>query len=62
MSFDSNSTEIVGYDKLSKGDIGYGGNAFNGSPGKHLVAEGLLAKKLRDLGVSMQQQDQMDGL
>jgi hypothetical protein len=47
------------YDKLSKGDIGYGGNAFiapwtNGSPG---AAEGLLSKRLRSLGVQSRTQD-----
>ncbi|KAK3688543.1 hypothetical protein B0T22DRAFT_380010 [Podospora appendiculata] len=41
------------YDKLSKGDVGYGGNAFsppltNGHPG---VAEGLLSQRLRSLGM-----------
>ncbi len=42
------------YDKLSKGDVGYGGNAFapgtngDGSPG---AAEGLLSQRLRSLGV-----------
>jgi len=38
------------YEKLSKGDIGYGGNAFapgGGSPG----TEGLLSQRLRSLGV-----------
>lgn len=60
MSWESN----LGYDKLNKGDAGYGGNPFNGSPdGKQAVAEGLLAKKLRDLGVGLQnQQDQADGI
>ena len=40
------------YDKLSKGDIGYGGNAFvpvAASPGAS--TEGLLSKRLRSLGV-----------
>lgn len=40
------------YDKLNKGDVGYGGNAFghvaNGRPGS---AESLLSKRLRSLGV-----------
>ncbi|RYP91423.1 hypothetical protein DL770_002468 [Monosporascus sp. CRB-9-2] len=45
--------QIDRYDKLSKGDVGYGGNAFsglraNGSPG---VAESLLSQRLRTLGV-----------
>lgn len=56
--------QIGKYDKLSKGDVGYGGNAFsgiiNGSPG---AAEGLLSQRLRSLGVEarqMQQQQQSD--
>lgn len=54
MSWNSDSTGISGYGKLNKGDVGYGGNAFSGSPdGKQGVAEGLLAKKLRDLGVGL---------
>jgi hypothetical protein len=63
MSWNSNSTSLGGYDKLSKGDVGYGGNAFAGSPdGKQVLAEGLLAKKLRDLGVGLQNQDDhLDG-
>ncbi len=40
------------YEKLSKGDLGYGGNAFgiadNASP---RTAEGLLSQRLRSLGV-----------
>ncbi len=61
MSWDSNSPGIGGYDKLNKGDFGYGGNVFASSPdGKQVVAEGLLAKKLRDLGVGIQNQE--DGL
>jgi len=43
--------EIGRYEKLSKGDVGYGGNAFvaggPGSPGE----EGLLSQRLRSLGV-----------
>jgi len=57
MSWNSNSPSIGGYDKLNKGDFGYGGNIFAGSPdGKQVVAEGLLAKKLRDLGVGIPSQ------
>jgi hypothetical protein len=64
MSWNSNSSGIGGYDKLNKGDVGYGGNVFAGSPdGKQVVAESLLAKKLRDLGVGVHgQQDRMDGI
>lgn len=48
----ASSSSIGGYDKLSKGDIGYGGNAFGGKRnGQQAAAEGLLAKKLRSLGV-----------
>lgn len=67
MSWNSNSDStggIGGYDKLNKGDFGYGGNVFASSPdGKQVVAEGLLAKKLRDLGVDVpNQQDRMDSM
>ncbi|KAI0379795.1 hypothetical protein F5Y04DRAFT_259156 [Hypomontagnella monticulosa] len=44
--------QIDKYDKLKKGDVGYGGNAFarliNGNTG---VAESLLSQRLRTLGV-----------
>lgn len=53
MSWDSNSSGIGAYDKLHKGDFGYGGNAFASSPDGKQLAEGLLAQKLRDLGVGM---------
>ncbi len=47
--------DMGGYNKLNKGDAGYGGNAFTGSlNNKQLAGEGLLAKKLRDLGVCNQ--------
>ena len=39
------------YDKLCKGDVGYGGSAFASSLQGRQVAEGLLALKLRGLGV-----------
>ncbi|TPX15087.1 uncharacterized protein E0L32_004917 [Thyridium curvatum] len=49
------------YNKLSKGDLGYGGNMFassglgsGASPGG--VAEGLLSQRLRSLGVQPQEQ------
>ncbi|KAK8868152.1 hypothetical protein PGQ11_006730 [Apiospora arundinis] len=52
-------SQISRYDKLRKGDVGYGGNAFssliNGNPG---VAEGLLSQRLRTLGVQAQTQHQ----
>lgn len=61
ISWNSNSPTIGGYDKLNKGDFGYGGNIFAGSPdGKQVVAEGLLAKKLRDLGVGIPSQRDND--
>ncbi|KAK8051914.1 hypothetical protein PG993_003299 [Apiospora rasikravindrae] len=48
-------SQISRYNKLKKGDVGYGGNAFstliNGNPG---VAEGLLSQRLRTLGVQAQ--------
>ena len=39
------------YDKLSKGDVGYGGNAFVPAVSSGSGAEGLLSKRLRSLGV-----------
>ncbi|KAK3353138.1 hypothetical protein B0T25DRAFT_202890 [Lasiosphaeria hispida] len=44
------ANHMAKYDKLNKGDVGYGGNAFASStiPG---TAEGLLSKRLRSLGV-----------
>ncbi|CAG8983138.1 hypothetical protein HYALB_00004581 [Hymenoscyphus albidus] len=52
MSWNSDSTSIGGYGKLNKGDAGYAGNLFSGSPdGGKAVAEGLLAKRLRHLEV-----------
>ncbi|KAK0715689.1 hypothetical protein B0H67DRAFT_489581 [Lasiosphaeris hirsuta] len=46
----ANTNQMAKYDKLNKGDVGYGGNAFASStmPG---TAEGLLSKRLRSLGV-----------
>lgn len=44
------------YEKLNKGDSGYGGNIFTDSnDGQHVVAESLLAKKLRGVGLAGQQ-------
>lgn len=62
MSWNSNSN-FGSYDKLNKGDAGYGGNMFTGSPdGGKQLAEGLLARKLKDLGVGMiNPQDNLDG-
>lgn len=58
-SFGGVDSQISRYDKLRKGDVGYGGNAFssliNGNPG---VAEGLLSQRLRTLGVQAQAQAQ----
>ncbi|KAI1079507.1 hypothetical protein F5B20DRAFT_543789 [Whalleya microplaca] len=43
------------YNKLSKGDVGYGGNAFAGLiNGQPAVAESLLSQRLRSLGVQGQ--------
>ncbi|KAI1495889.1 hypothetical protein F5X99DRAFT_402151 [Biscogniauxia marginata] len=51
--------QIGRYDKLNKGDVGYGGNAFsgliNGNPG---VAESLLSQRLRSLGVQARSQQE----
>ncbi|ETS82605.1 hypothetical protein PFICI_04481 [Pestalotiopsis fici W106-1] len=51
-SFGASMSQLDRYDKLSKGDVGYGGNPFstliNGRPG---TAEGLLSQRLRTLGV-----------
>lgn len=51
-SWTSTSSDVGGYDKLNRGDIGYGGNAFAGLHNGQLAAtESLLAKKLKGLGV-----------
>lgn len=54
-NWDSLDGQIGRYDKLNKGDVGYGGNAFahliNGNTG---VAESLLSQRLRSLGVQGQ--------
>lgn len=52
LSYDGNDRNGGLYDKLNRGDAGYGGNIFHGSPDGRQVAESLLAKKLRDLGVN----------
>ncbi|KAI5865077.1 hypothetical protein GGS23DRAFT_557570 [Durotheca rogersii] len=55
LSWDGADGQIDRYDKLSRGDVGYGGNAFanliNGNTG---VAESLLSQRLRSLGVQGQ--------
>ncbi|KAK1635331.1 hypothetical protein BDP81DRAFT_323043 [Colletotrichum phormii] len=57
--------QVARYEKLSKGDVGYGGNAFapssgrGGSPGG--AAEGLLSQRLRSLGVQNQGRGQGQG-
>jgi hypothetical protein len=43
--------ELAKYDKLNKGDIGYGGNAFVSPKGSRGTPEGLLSQRLRSLGV-----------
>jgi len=39
------------YDKLNRGDVGYGGNAFCGVGGPAAPGAGLLARKLKGLDV-----------
>ncbi|KAI2621140.1 hypothetical protein GGR54DRAFT_600342 [Hypoxylon sp. NC1633] len=55
-SWDGQHGQIDRYAKLSRGDVGYGGNAFahliNGNTG---VAESLLSQRLRSLGVQGQE-------
>ncbi|KAK3318597.1 hypothetical protein B0H66DRAFT_603175 [Apodospora peruviana] len=58
---DMNGVEMTGppagrldkYDKLNRGDIGYGGNAFTpaAANGRPNVTEGLLSQRLRSLGM-----------
>jgi hypothetical protein len=61
-SWNSDSTGIGGYDKLSKGDVGYGGNAFNGTHnGQQAASEGLLALKLKEMGVGKSGQESPTG-
>jgi hypothetical protein len=56
----SDSSWSGGYGKLSRGDVGYGGNA---SPDARRGAEGLLARKLRGMGVCPSGvQDRLDGV
>jgi len=57
-SWNSTGSGSRTYDKLSKGDVGYGGNAFVSThKGHRIAAEGLLARKLKGLGVGKNGQD-----
>jgi hypothetical protein len=62
-SWISNSnTGVGGYDKLSKGDVGYGGNAFTGlHNGSQVASDSLLAIKLKSLGVGKLGQEPFTG-
>jgi hypothetical protein len=61
-SWASAGSDIGGYDKLNKGDVGYGGNAFAGlHNGQQAATEGLLAKKLKGLGVGKMGQESPTG-
>ncbi|KAI1824565.1 hypothetical protein F4861DRAFT_530852 [Xylaria intraflava] len=54
-SWDGRGSQIDHYNKLNKGDVGYGGNAFSGLiNGNPAVAESLLSQRLRSLGVPRQ--------
>ncbi|KAM0283064.1 hypothetical protein ACHAQH_002665 [Verticillium albo-atrum] len=49
---DGLDAQIARYEKLNKGDVGYGGNAFAGlGRGSPSGTEGLLSQRLRSLGV-----------
>jgi hypothetical protein len=48
---DSSKSSADIYSKLSRGDIGYGGNVFGVSPNGSEAGESLLARKLRGLDV-----------
>ncbi|KAI0449193.1 hypothetical protein F5B21DRAFT_62819 [Xylaria acuta] len=51
-TWDGYDGQIDKYNKLNKGDVGYGGNAFSGLiNGNPVVAESLLSQRLRSLGV-----------
>jgi hypothetical protein len=54
MSWDANDTASESYNKLKKGDAGYGGFAFSDNASGKTIGEGLLARKLKDLGVQHQ--------
>lgn len=51
MSWDNNTAISENYNKLKKGEAGYGGFAFSEHSSGKNVGEGLLARKLKDLGV-----------
>ncbi|ORY07409.1 hypothetical protein BCR34DRAFT_489487 [Clohesyomyces aquaticus] len=52
------NSQPVTYDKLNKGDVGYGGNAFCGFGGSdYSPGAGLLARKLRGLDVQRSGQE-----
>ncbi|CRK44301.1 hypothetical protein BN1723_000987 [Verticillium longisporum] len=52
---DGLDAQIARYEKLNKGDVGYGGNAFAGLGwGSPSGTEGLLSQRLRSLGVQGQ--------
>ena len=56
----SNSNNSDGYSKLSKGDVGYGGNVFGHFSNWNEHNEGLLARRLKGLDVQKTFQAQMD--
>jgi len=54
MSWNSDDPVVGAYDKLRKGDAGYGGNSFPRlANGHNFGLESLLAKKLRGLDVGL---------
>ncbi|KAI0860000.1 hypothetical protein F4860DRAFT_480625 [Xylaria cubensis] len=59
--WDSYNGSIDKYNKLNKGDVGYGGNAFSGLiNGNPAVAESLLSQRLRSLGVQKPAHEELD--
>ncbi|KAI1739454.1 hypothetical protein F4680DRAFT_136678 [Xylaria scruposa] len=59
--WDSYNGPIDKYNKLNKGDVGYGGNAFSGLiNGNPAVAESLLSQRLRSLGVQKPAHEESD--
>ena len=68
MSWISDDPMIASYDKLNKGDAGYGGNSFPRlANGQQIGLESLLARKLRGLDVGLpsssdQTYDEMNGM